>query len=133
MWWFFKHPIEVTVLITFVSVIGLAVERMITRPPQERHFRVSHTFSVDSAVFNEDYLASCAVGIVLREFPRPRPRTRRSALAAPERPVSAGRSAARARGPGLNRHRFATAPGARAPQAGRLLRTRRERVQTGPA
>ncbi len=32
VWKFFKHPIEVTVLITFVSVMGLAVERMITAP-----------------------------------------------------------------------------------------------------
>ncbi|WP_327083164.1 hypothetical protein [Mycolicibacterium chlorophenolicum] len=32
VWTYFKHPIEVAVLITFVSVIGLAIERLISRP-----------------------------------------------------------------------------------------------------
>jgi hypothetical protein len=32
VWRFFKHPLEVMVLITFVSVMGLAVERLISRP-----------------------------------------------------------------------------------------------------
>lgn len=36
VWQFFKHPIEAMVYITFISVIGLAVERLITRtlPPE---------------------------------------------------------------------------------------------------
>jgi hypothetical protein len=32
VWRFFKHPLEAMVLITFVSVMGLAVERLISRP-----------------------------------------------------------------------------------------------------
>jgi hypothetical protein len=32
VWRFFKHPVEAMVLITFVSVMGLAVERLISRP-----------------------------------------------------------------------------------------------------
>lgn len=32
VWRFFKHPIEVMVYVTFVSVMGLAVERLISRP-----------------------------------------------------------------------------------------------------
>lgn len=32
VWKYFKHPIEVMVFITFVSVIGLAIERLISRP-----------------------------------------------------------------------------------------------------
>jgi hypothetical protein len=32
VWKFFKHPIEAMVYITFVSVIGLALERLISRP-----------------------------------------------------------------------------------------------------
>lgn len=32
IWRFFKHPVEAMVLITFVSVMGLAVERLISRP-----------------------------------------------------------------------------------------------------
>jgi hypothetical protein len=32
VWRFFKHPVEAMVLITFVSTMGLAVERLISRP-----------------------------------------------------------------------------------------------------
>lgn len=32
VWRFFKHPIEVMVFVTFVSVMGLAIERLISRP-----------------------------------------------------------------------------------------------------
>jgi hypothetical protein len=32
LWQFFKHPLEVTVFIVYVSVIGLAIERLITAP-----------------------------------------------------------------------------------------------------
>jgi len=32
VWRFFKHPLEAMVLITFVSVMGLAIERLIARP-----------------------------------------------------------------------------------------------------
>lgn len=32
VWRFFKHPIEVMVLVAFVSVMGLAIERLISRP-----------------------------------------------------------------------------------------------------
>ena len=32
VWRFFKHPLEVMVFVTFVSVMGLAVERLISRP-----------------------------------------------------------------------------------------------------
>ena len=32
VWRYFKHPFEVMVFITFVSVIGLAIERLISRP-----------------------------------------------------------------------------------------------------
>jgi hypothetical protein len=32
VWQFFKHPLEVTVFIVFVSVIGLAIERLIAAP-----------------------------------------------------------------------------------------------------
>jgi hypothetical protein len=32
VWKYFKHPIEAMVFITFVSVIGLAIERLISRP-----------------------------------------------------------------------------------------------------
>jgi hypothetical protein len=32
VWKFFKHPLEAMVFITFVSVIGLAIERLISRP-----------------------------------------------------------------------------------------------------
>ncbi|EFG78680.1 hypothetical protein HMPREF0591_1411 [Mycobacterium parascrofulaceum ATCC BAA-614] len=36
VWRFFKHPIEVMVFVTFVSVMGLAIERLISRPlPRE--------------------------------------------------------------------------------------------------